>query len=410
MSPSSGTDVIVRNLPSPADASVEIVERKGLGHPDTLADALAERLSIAYAEVCLRDFGAVLHHNLDKLYIRGGHSAISLGSFAMLDPVTIMFGGRVSERFADQPINYRKLFEEVTAAYLHTVLPALDVQRSVRFEHTTTARSKYPTWFHPHSLDDLPERVAPTASDTAVVTAWWPNTPVEDLVLALERHLNLNRDAARPPYSALGQDIKVLAQRHDHDVHVLMNVPVFPRAAASAASYEAIVGQAQAELQQFADQHLPAPLRCKVELNASTVNPFGGKRQYLLGTGSCIECGEEGFVGRGNTAAGFIPLFRPKSAEAPFGKNPTYHAGKVYSIYALDIARAAYSTLGTPATVSIVAAHSAPLRHPSAVTLDLAGTPETAIDHAVARQLTDDVLANTDHLYRAISDHALVPR
>ena len=66
----------VRHGPGPADRPVEIVERKGLGHPDTLADALAERMSVAYSRHCLERFGAVLHHNLDKLYLRGGHCQI----------------------------------------------------------------------------------------------------------------------------------------------------------------------------------------------------------------------------------------------------------------------------------------------------------------------------------------------
>jgi hypothetical protein len=38
----------VRHGPGPAGQPVEIVERQGLGHPDTLADALAERISVAY--------------------------------------------------------------------------------------------------------------------------------------------------------------------------------------------------------------------------------------------------------------------------------------------------------------------------------------------------------------------------
>lgn len=125
MTDSQLTSVIIRQSASPAEASVEIAERKGLGHPDTLADALAERLSVAYSEHCLREHGAVLHHNLDKLYIRGGHASVSLGSFAMRDPVTVLFGGRVSECFDGRPIGYHDLFEEVTTAYLRAVLPAL---------------------------------------------------------------------------------------------------------------------------------------------------------------------------------------------------------------------------------------------------------------------------------------------
>ena len=106
----------VHHGPGPAGQPVEIVERKGLGHPDTLADALAERMSVAYSRQCLERFGAVLHHNLDKLYLRGGHCQIGLGTFEMTDPVTLTIGGRVWSSFSGEPIDHRELFQEVAAA------------------------------------------------------------------------------------------------------------------------------------------------------------------------------------------------------------------------------------------------------------------------------------------------------
>jgi S-adenosylmethionine synthetase len=52
--------------PTVAEAEVEIVERKGLGHPDTLCDAAMEHISQALSEAYLERFGAILHHNCDK--------------------------------------------------------------------------------------------------------------------------------------------------------------------------------------------------------------------------------------------------------------------------------------------------------------------------------------------------------
>jgi S-adenosylmethionine synthetase len=192
----------VRHGPGPAGQPVEIVERKGLGHPDTLADALAERMSVAYSRHCLERFGAVLHHNLDKLYLRGGHCQIGLGTFEMTDPVTLTIGGRVSSSFSGEPIDHRELFEDVARSYLGTVLPRFDHARWLRVEHATTDRSRFPAWFHPRGLQDLPELANPVASDTAVVTAWWPDTLAERVTLALERHLN--QEGTGPRYPELG--------------------------------------------------------------------------------------------------------------------------------------------------------------------------------------------------------------
>jgi S-adenosylmethionine synthetase len=393
----------VRTERGPAGGLVEIVERKGLGHPDTLADALAERLSCCYSRHCLEQFGAVLHHNLDKLYLRGGHARTALGVFEMTAPVTLTIGGRVSTSFAGQPIDYRGLFEQTACDYLSTVLPNFDHAHWLQIEHATSDRSRFPAWFHPDSRDDLPELRSPTASDTVAVTAWWPNTPTENLALALERHLN--QEGVGPRDLRLGQDIKVMAVRRGHTVDVTANVAVYPLAAGNADAYEAILTELRAELDELASGVLPGEFDYRLWLNSGDANPYDGKRHYLLGSGSCLEFGEEGFVGRGNTTAGFIPLHRPKSAEAAFGKNPTYHSGKVYTLHAEQIAHAVHSATGIPAAVTIAARHSDPLRQPTLVDIALYGDA----DPEAVKALAAESLATTDHLALAL-DGVLIPR
>ncbi|MEU7180846.1 MULTISPECIES: methionine adenosyltransferase [Streptomyces] len=73
-----------------------IVERKGLGHPDTLADHLAERLSRAYRRYTVRHFGAVLHHNFDKLALLGGASEVRYGGGGMTAPARVLVSGRAA--------------------------------------------------------------------------------------------------------------------------------------------------------------------------------------------------------------------------------------------------------------------------------------------------------------------------
>lgn len=50
--------IVERAVSQPSDLT--IVERKGWGHPDTLADHLAERLSRVYSRYTLAKFGVVL--------------------------------------------------------------------------------------------------------------------------------------------------------------------------------------------------------------------------------------------------------------------------------------------------------------------------------------------------------------
>lgn len=44
----------------------DVVERKGLGHPDTICDLLTERISFDLANYYLKTCGNILHYNVDK--------------------------------------------------------------------------------------------------------------------------------------------------------------------------------------------------------------------------------------------------------------------------------------------------------------------------------------------------------
>jgi Archaeal S-adenosylmethionine synthetase len=56
----AGQDFLAEDMP------VEIVERKGKGHPDSLCDGASEELSIALSENYRQEVGRILHHNVDK--------------------------------------------------------------------------------------------------------------------------------------------------------------------------------------------------------------------------------------------------------------------------------------------------------------------------------------------------------
>lgn len=403
--PDKSRDSITINQGSgPMDFHIEVVERKGIGHPDTLADALAERMSVAYALYTRERFGAVLHHNLDKVYLRGGHAHTGLGTFEMTEPVILFIGGRVSRAFASETIDYCNLFEEVARDYFATVLPKFDSSKWLKMEHLTTSRSRFASWFHPKDLTDLPELHYPTASDTVAVTAWWPNTPTENLVLQVERYLN--QEASGPRHAHLGQDIKIMACRKERRVTLTLNVPVFPDSAPTAEVYENVLKDLHTELLCVANATVNDTLEIELRLNTQSTHPFAPKRHYLLGTGTCLELGEEGFVGRGNGATGLISVYRPKSVEAPFGKNPTYHSGKVYTLYAEEIAREIHRMHGVAATVTIVAANGELLRDPVCVAVSLHGEA----DQVNVKGIVQRMLESVDHLTLAIDNGRLIPR
>jgi S-adenosylmethionine synthetase len=64
---------------SPHQGRIEVVERKGVGHPDTICDNIAEQVSIALSKYYLDEFGTVMHHNVDKGLLVGGIARPSYG-------------------------------------------------------------------------------------------------------------------------------------------------------------------------------------------------------------------------------------------------------------------------------------------------------------------------------------------
>ena len=58
---------------------MEICERKGLGHPDTICDLIMNQVSVDLSKEYLRQFGTILHHNLDKGLISAGGSEVAFG-------------------------------------------------------------------------------------------------------------------------------------------------------------------------------------------------------------------------------------------------------------------------------------------------------------------------------------------
>src|SRR4030065_2027099 len=75
---------------------VEIVERKGKGHPDTICDRAAEELSITLSRYYLERFGRVLHHNVDKCILAGGSSDVSFGGGGETKPKNLLLFGRAT--------------------------------------------------------------------------------------------------------------------------------------------------------------------------------------------------------------------------------------------------------------------------------------------------------------------------
>ncbi len=91
---SSGGELEV--VPLPPRTGAEVVERKGAGHPDTVADGLSEALGLALCREYLARFGRILHYNVDKALLVGGASRPRFGGGEVIEPVEVLLTGRAT--------------------------------------------------------------------------------------------------------------------------------------------------------------------------------------------------------------------------------------------------------------------------------------------------------------------------
>jgi S-adenosylmethionine synthetase len=331
------------NLSVPSSCELEVVERKGVGHPDTLADSIAEKISVDYSQYCLKKFGVVLHHNVDKVCIMGGLIKIyDWGLAKMVKPIRVLVNGRISPAFNNEKIPLSDIFEKAINLQLKKTLPHLDVKNWMQIIDESTSYSKNPRWFNPVSLNDLPEYKIARANDTSCVVGFWPLTPIEELTLKMENFFYLgDRD---PKYKFIGHDIKVMIVRKNKKIDVTLCVPFIVKETPSYNFYKEKVDFITESLLNVAKKHLGNSYDIRIYVNnhyrsikKENIKKIDG--YYCNVSGSALDYGEEGVVGRGNNRRGIIPSFRPYTMEAVWGKNPVYHVGKVLGLVVDTLAK-----------------------------------------------------------------------
>jgi S-adenosylmethionine synthetase len=382
---------------SPAEQALEVVERKGLGHPDTICDALAEELCLALSRFYLERFGFVLHHNVDKVLLRGGSSRPAFGGGEVTEPIEIYLAGRATSEYRGVRVPIQDLAVACCEAWLRRHLHALDVSRHVRVHCLVRPGSSELVELFEHG------RTAPSrlANDTSFGIGFAPFSPLERAVLEVERALR------REPAAARGEDVKVMGVRTGaraeltlacamigeplRDLDAYLETREHTRALAEGAARTAFGGEAA-----LAINTADAPERGEI---------------YLTVTGTSAEAGDDGQTGRGNRASGLITPARPMTLESIAGKNPISHVGKIYNYAATEIAELLVRELEElrEARVLLVSQIGRPIREPQAVHLMLRSAPGISFPALAerARSITATYLEGIDELWRRLIERNL---
>ncbi|MEM2252720.1 MAG: methionine adenosyltransferase, partial [Candidatus Bathyarchaeia archaeon] len=320
------------------EQEIEIVERKGLGHPDTICDLIMDEVSMNLCKEYLERAGAILHHNIDKSLLVAGEVEVRFGGGVVKKPMKLIFGDRATFEVDKIKIPVAEIAIQTAKDWL---------KRNLRFvspdEHVT-----YQVEIQPGSqaLTDIFKRSKGIlgANDTSAAVGWAPLTRTEKIVLSLEKYLNSKEFKRRFPET--GEDIKVMGFRKGRDLDLIISMAFVDRFITDEKCYFERKEDILEDIRRFAEKNFEGVGKISIELNALDVPGRGVDGVYLTVLGTSADGADSGQVGRGNRVNGLISLNRPQCSEAAAGKNPVSHVGKIYNLLTHKIANRIYEEIG----------------------------------------------------------------
>ncbi len=365
------------------DRPVEIVERKGIGHPDSLCDGIAERISVEYMKWCNEHLGAPLHHNFDKVQLVAGDVSVGYGYAELLKPIRIQIAGRGTPVAPDGTkipmdtiaINAAKAHITETMKYLdpdvHCVIDSYAGRGASELMHAV------------HEI---------TANDTSFGCAHWPYSGLEKSVYETCEYINKELVNQFP----IGEDVKVMGARFNNEIVLTCAIPFMAAQVGTPEEYVEVKGAVREAVHAFASKLDKRFVRADV----NTADVDLTDTVFLTLTGTSAEMGDDGSVGRGNRVTGVIAPFRAASLEAAAGKNPISHVGKLYNILSLEAAKDVVASVPEVGDVQIyiLSQIGKPLDQPLVATATvtpknggLNGSIEGKVKDIIEKHLTDMV-------------------
>jgi len=317
-----------------SEYKVEVVERKGLGHPDYISDAMMNEISVELSKEYLKRFGMILHHNIDKSLLVAGEAEQRFGGGIVLTPMLMVVGDRATFRVGDEEIPVKEIAIKTGKRWLKENLRFVDPDKHIKFQIELKEGSA--------ALRDIFERKGKIlgANDTSAAVGYAPLTPTERIVLETERFLN-SKDFKKE-HPECGEDIKVMGLRVHNELKLTIAMAFVDRFIDSEDEYFKRKAEITDRVYEFVKERVPFD-KISVDINTLDRRGRGIAGLYLTVTGTSAENADCGQVGRGNRVNGIIPLNRPYSSEAAAGKNPVSHVGKIYNILAHKIASQIYN-------------------------------------------------------------------
>lgn len=383
-------NIIVESLPQAQieEREVEIVERKGTGHPDSISDGIAESISRSLSKYYIENYGRILHHNTDQVEVVGGQSQPEFNGGMILEPVYILLSGRATTQVNGKRIPYRSIAIKAASDYLSDRFDTLNIESDVMIDCRIGHGS-----IDLRSLYDTSKLLS---NDTSFGVGFAPFSETEKAVLRAENFIN---SVLKKSVPAVGYDVKVMGFRKRDTINLTVAAAMVDKHVSNKDDYIDKKENARELIEKYVQKD--AEREIKVYVNTAD-NPTDNI-YYLTVTGLSMENGDDGSVGRGNRVTGLITPYRPMSMEAAAGKNPVTHVGKLYNLVAMKIAEQSYRDSGGEVPeihVRIVSQIGRPIDNPHVANIQLVGTDEKTAKKYVSdfKRIADDWLANLNKI------------
>jgi S-adenosylmethionine synthetase len=307
----------------------EICERKGLGHPDTICDAIMNEISLALSREYMEKFGNIMHHNIDKGLLVAGEVDVNFGGGKVKEPMIIVIGDRATFKVGDETIPIEDIAISTTKDWVKRNLRFVDPEEHIRYQVELKRGSE--------ALTDIFQRGGRFlgANDTSAAVGFAPLTKVEKIVLKTEKFLN--GDKFKKEFPESGEDIKVMGAKKDNELFLTIGMAFVDKYVINQDDYFKKKKEIFENIELFLESNV-SDYSTRLQLNTADRKDRGIGGIYLTVLGTSADGGDCGQVGRGNRVNGIIPLNRPTCSEAAAGKNPISHVGKIYNLLSYHIA------------------------------------------------------------------------
>jgi len=345
------------------DRRIELVERKGIGHPDTLCDGIAESVMRALSEEYIDRFGGILHHNTDESQLVAGRSDPQFGGGNVVQPIYILLVGRATKEFEGESIPADSIAVRTAREYIRDSLENIDMESEVIVdckmgEGSTDLKDVF----------DLGDGAVPDANDTSFGIGYAPLSPTERVVYETERSIY---NDLRGDLPAVGEDVKVMGKRDGDTLDLTVAVATVSKHVKDLDTYISVMEDIEEYVHGVAREHFEGNGDVNVAVNTADDRDAGSV--YLTETGTSAEMGDDGSVGRGNRANGLITPAREMSLEAASGKNPFNHIGKMYNLLANELSKKVYEEVDgvEEATVKLLSQIGSPIDEPQVAAVNV---------------------------------------